>query len=339
MESPGKIPDGREGAADTGMIAAESEIESVYDTVAPIAPCYRRGAVLQAVSTSGGVKEPIVRDAFQAHELGLELLKQTGAIDKAVAEVIRATGKALGVPVASLKLIKGPVRSRFAPGLILDFPSHEFKLGSLFVRERTCVTVCYNQAASKIWIRFVGRNGGGEAISEMQLVSYFRFCEQAARNGIEAVRAIYFDKFKAQLGRKSVAFEELGEIDFIGLDTECLHFDDLLYSDSVGIVADASQISPERRSIFASFFRDRLGSFFPGRFKDSDINGISEHKVSAFRSEFAYRALYHGVFRDDSVTFLVLSEPGNPVPNPYYERESGALTVISELAARAMTKF
>src|ERR1051325_8468717 len=339
MDSPGEILGGRGEAADSRMIAtAESKLDSAYDTVAPISPCFRRGAVLQAVDAAEDDREPISRNAFQARELGLALVDQAPAIDKAVAETIRISAKELGIRTGAIKLRRAPVRSRFAPGLILDFPQHEFRLGSLPVRERTCVTVCYNQAASKIWIRFVVGEGDAK-ISPSQLADFFQFSDAASRAGIDRVRAIYFDLFRKQIGRKAVEFDELGEIDFVGLDTDCLQFGDYLYIDEVGIVADSDEISPERREVFVSFFQQHLSALFPEKFRENEIRKISEDRVSAFRSEFAYRALYHGIFRERAVTFLVMSEPGGNVPDDFYGGASGALTVISELAARALKEF
>jgi hypothetical protein len=341
MESPGKIPGGREGAAETGMIAAaETEVECVYDTVAPLAPCYRRGAVIQGVIPSGRNKGPITLDAFQARSLGRALVEDAAAIDKVVTEAIRAVAKSLKIAIGPVKLIRDNVKSRFAPGLILDFPAHEFRIGSLVVRERTCVTVCYNRSASKIWVRFVAVGDDNAKFSLPQLADFFRFCEQASRAGIDAMRALYFEKFKAEVGLKTTpAFEEIGQIDFLGIDTDHLQFGEFMYTDDIGIVADASEIPIDKRHIFVEFFRENLVTLFPGRFEPNEIKGIAPSKVAVFRSEFSYRAIYHGIFRDTAVTFLVMSEPGRNVPNAVYKRESGALTVISELAARATRQF
>lgn len=327
------------GAASADVVAEEAISEDVYDVVSPLTPCYRRGVVLQAVAISGDSRRAIRRDAFQARQLGLALVKREGDICAGVRSAIESAGTKLGIEVSSLHLRDHEVMSRFAPGLILDFPSHEFRLGRLTVRERSCVTVCYNEAASKVWTRFIISNLEGETVSSAELASFYSFCDAASTAARANIGRIYLSEFREQYqGSSRIEFEEIGSVEFVGIDTDLIQFDQFVSADGVGPILGSNRIPERDKEIFVRFFQSNLELFFPKRFKRAEISAIASDAITVFRSDFEYRALYHGIFREKTVTFLVLSEPGRAV-EAYDHRESGALTVISELAARAVGGF
>jgi hypothetical protein len=312
---------------------------ALFETIAPTTPCYRRGVVLQALSTSQAGRRPIHRNAFQARELGMSLVGRKDDIDAGVRDALKAASEKLKIRCHSVKLLDDDVMSRFAPGLILDFPAHEFQLGRLVVRERTCVTVCYNEAASKIWVRFIVSNVEGSKINAADLSRFFRFCNEASRIARERTEAIYLEEFRSNYpGRNQVEFEELGAVDFIGVDTLALEFDEFLNTDEIGPVMGSDRIPADKQDLFSSFYLENIDSFMPKRFTKEEKSCISRGYIAAFRSEFEYRALYHGIFREKDVTFLVMGEPGQYV-EAFKRPESGALTIISELAARAVGNF
>ncbi len=310
-----------------------------FETVAPTTPCYRRGVVLQALSTSSAGRRPIRRDAFQARSLGLALVQRKDDIDAGIREALRVASGALRMRAHSIGLIDNDVMSRFAPGLILDFPGHEFHLGRLVVKERTCVTVCYNEAASKIWTRFIISDVEGSPLSSADLSRFFRFCDEASRIARVRTEEIYLEEFRSHYkGSNPVEFEEIGSLDFVGVDTRVLEFDEFVDTDDIGPVMGADRIPTDRQDLFSQFFGDNIEAFLPRRFTQKEKSQISRGNIAVFRSEFEYRALYHGIFRPKAVTFLVMSEPGQHV-EAFGRPESGALTIISELAARAVGKF
>ncbi len=327
------------GAASADLVAEEATPEDIYDAVSPLTPCYRRGVVLQAVAVSGESRRAIRRDAFQARQLGLALVEREGDIRSAVSSAIESAGATLGIEVGSLHLLDHEVMSRFAPGLILDFPAHEFRLGRLTVRERSCVTVCYNEAASKVWTRFIISNVKGGPVSSAELATFFRFCDVASATARTNIERIYLAEFREQYqGSSRIEFEELGSVEFVGIDTDLIQFDQFVNAEGVGPILGSDNIPEKDKQLFVTFFRSNLELFFPRRFKRAEISAIASDAITVFRSDFEYRALYHGIFREKAVTFLVLSEPGVAV-KAYDRRESGALTVISELAARAVGGF
>lgn len=312
---------------------------SLFDTVSPTTPCYRRGVVLQALSRSQAGQRPIHRNAFQARQLGMSLVERKDDIDAGVRDALKIASENLKIRCHSVKLLDDDVMSRFAPGLILDFPAHEFQLGRLVVRERTCVTVCYNEAASKIWVRFIVSDVEGSKLNAADLSRFFRFCDEASQIARARTEAVYLEEFRSHYpGRNQVEFQEIGAVDFIGVDTLAMEFDEFLNTDEIGPVMGSDRIPEDRQELFSRFYAENIDSFMPKRFTRAEKSRISQGYIAAFRSEFEYRALYHGIFREKEVTFLVMAEPGQYV-EAFKRPESGALTIISELAARAVGNF
>jgi hypothetical protein len=326
------------GAISADVDAEEASICDVYEIVAPLTPCYRRGVVLQAVSLDRDKRTILKRNAFEARELGLALAGLAKHIDAAITAGILAAARKVGIKLDSVTLDKEPVRSRFAPGLILDFAGHKIQIGRVTIQERTCVTVCYNESASKIWTRFIVSDVAGGRVTQEEAIQAFRFFAVAAREAMSRMSQIYLRAFIGQHSKVSnVVFETVGEIDFLGVDTKAFAFH-YAASDSVGPIMSSSDIPDRDKDIFCLYYRELVSAAFPRRIGVQEKQEISPECVSLFRSEFGYCALYHGIFRADSVTFLVMGEPGEMVAE-YGRPESGTLTVTAELAAMAVKKF
>src|SRR5206468_3683218 len=110
-----------------------------YRSLKPLTPSYRYGAVLKAVAISSTHKRALRRDAYQARALGMALVDRKAEIEDAVTSAILSAAAEVGRDVTAIQHLDTEVMSRFAPGLILDFPAHHFTLGSLRIRERSCV--------------------------------------------------------------------------------------------------------------------------------------------------------------------------------------------------------
>jgi hypothetical protein len=178
----------------------------------------------------------------------------------------------------------------------------------------------------------------GHLATEEEANTAYRFFQAASREAITRVSQIYLKEFIRQHKKaEGISFERVGEIDFLGVDTKTFDFG-YAASDSFGPIMGSSGIPDIDKDIFCRFYRNLISAAFPRRFGAEEKQEIAPGCVSLFRSEFGYCALYHGIFRPDSVTFLVMGEPGEMVAE-YKRPESGTLTVTAELAAMAVKKF
>lgn len=111
------------------------------------------------------------------------------------------------------------VRSRFAPGLILDLPEINFDSSLGMISIRSCITVCSNGSRSKIWTRFVTADGGKVALSEQDLALFGEAAREICTDINAAIRRLYEFDFDKAAGI-SAKLEPFGNIHLFTVDCE-----------------------------------------------------------------------------------------------------------------------
>jgi len=324
----------KRGRAPSARLADSSLSRSVSNArIEESSPCFRRGVILQANAIySDGRHRAIRRNALQAQKLGRLLVSHTDLFLDKIRGAILQGAKKSGILCGDFERQSDLVRSRFAPGLILDFPSHCFTIGKLRVHERTCITVCYDDSASKVWTRFILSHKPDEPITLDDLILFFNFCDKASSFILKSVPELYLELFRqenASRRKHEIAFDRLGGVEFIGVDSPVI---------TPNLDTNFNSVSKDEARNFFDFYRCLVSKGSIRGYSTVLEQDIDLDMISDFESEFGYRAIFHGIFEQDWAGFLVMSENGRfNRDESFYE--SGALTAISELATLAARNF
>jgi hypothetical protein len=313
--------------------------QTLYDT-----PVFRRGLVVRAVRTVNQEREPVRRNAAEAQQLGqliaASLDGYLSAINAAFKDIAQKRTVELKPPS---ELTDQITRARYAPGLIIDFPAHEATIGDFTIRERTCITVCQDDDASKIWTRLLLVEPGGTAVTSERAGAFFKLCDELADEIISRIRDKYLTNFLAQQINntgQSIAFDDIGVLDFFGCDISSLH---LTNED-----ADRAQYSEAQRQnhieLLKRQFSPIVHSIFnePSTMKNFNLSTSSD--IMYCYGGSPKPVLYVALFEPRRAVFLVLSEPGDartisaPKKSDIY-RPSGALSAMSTLASAVGREF
>lgn len=179
---------------------------------------YRQGMIVSA--KAGEADADARRSVAEARAIGLAIINQGDAYLEAIKSCI---SECLPPELAGNISIKesDTVRSRFDPGLILDFQKLAVttKFGELSAR--TCLTVCSNEMQSKIWTRIVFRpdnqvleNGG---LSTDQLGLLYSASDRIAAKTNEAIRNLYEADFKSVVGN-NISLKSSGILHVFAVD-------------------------------------------------------------------------------------------------------------------------
>jgi hypothetical protein len=207
-------------------IKAKKSLSGGVDLTHFDTPSLRRGVLLQArVTRPGKPSEIVSRSAREARELGLLICEHGERYNAATERAIAKACDDAGAKFHQFSLMRDEfIRSRYAPGLILDFPSFSFMIDDFKILGRSCLTICFNNSASKIWARLVLSEVVGQKDAKVtwpKARRYFGIGSAICENVIGRIRALYLRDFKSTLeDSKSirVEFKKLGNLTFLGID-------------------------------------------------------------------------------------------------------------------------
>ncbi|MEM6477816.1 MAG: hypothetical protein AAF647_02095 [Pseudomonadota bacterium] len=177
---------------------------------------YRLGRVVSAHESS--TDEKIHASVSQAWKIGERIILKRKNYEAAILDSLRSAGEGDDtVIVEDMKFTEGDrIRSRFAPGLIVDFPQVE--LGSDFgaITVRTCLTVCSEKRESKLWSRatthFQDQHFSTDWISKFK-----ESAKRLATHLNNSVSTLYQQEFDEVLGRET-EFKVAGNLHLMAVD-------------------------------------------------------------------------------------------------------------------------
>jgi len=306
-------------------------------------PSLRRGVLLQAkVKRAGKPPEIVSRSAREARELGL-LICEHGDNYNAATE--RAIGKACsraGAKFHQFSLMRDEfIRSRYAPGLILDFPSFSFMIDDFKILGRSCLTICFNNSASKIWARLVLSEVTGKADAKItwpEARRYFKIGSEICDNIIINIRSLYLRDFKSTLDdskNAKVEFKRLGNLTFFGIDEPL----QLVESAIGGARNPAGRRAPSEMATL----RKKLTSLVSLGPKGEDPP--REPKIRVYQRSLGPAAMFLGNVGDNSATIAIASAPRTVLteqarpPKVDRSKPSSSLAVSKDMAHHIASKF
>jgi hypothetical protein len=305
-------------------------------------PVFRRGLIVRAVRNRDGERVPVRRNAAEALQLGQLIADSLDSYLKVIPEAFNSVARRRSLTLKPpAELPNQTTRARYAPGLIIDFPAHEATIGDFTIRERTCITVCQEEDASKIWTRLLLFDGDGRPVDEEQANSFFKLSDALSQAILRRVRALYRTAFLAQqeeTNRNSLDFEDVGRLDFYGTDIPDL-----------GLTAEEAELSRygagrlEDAILLRRQFRPLMSSITGRKATLAELDNLAV-KDLMYCAEGITPVLYTILFEPKRAIFLVLSEPGDSsaVPAPKragIRRPSGALWAMRTLATEVGREF
>ncbi len=186
------------------------------------AASYRLGTVVSARDKSD---VNAVSSVEQARLIGMSIVNNAADYVDQTVDCISGYGQSAETVAAQLQIggirksDSAKVRSRFAPGLILDLPSVSFDSTLGHISVRSCITVCSNGARSKVWTRFVTKNNGADNLSEHDLTVFGMAAEVICAKVNEAVRVLYQRDFR-KVAQVETNLEPFGHIHLFTVDCE-----------------------------------------------------------------------------------------------------------------------
>lgn len=300
-------------------------------------PVLRRGLVVRAVSDApGGEKATIRRTAEEAQELGRRISDSLQDYMDAITRGIVASAEQMSVSCDVPREVAHQVaRARYAPGLIIDFPQHETTIDGLHVRERTCITICQFEDASKIWTRLLLRGAERKPADEERTRRFFEVANTVSQRVIEEVRAVYERHFREQpsAARADAKFEDVGRLDFYGFDQRGLKLPASLSGDQ----ADATYVDLLKRR-----FSPLADSITSSKETKVRLASLTPRDLRYCAGAASKPSLFSVLFEPHRAIFLVLSVAGAAADNlatSDVARPSGALTAMRSLATRVGRQF
>ena len=206
-----------------------SDAENLEPEVFYTSAAYRRGLVVDAKTDTGS---PVQSDIYKAREIGREIHGSSDRYLSAIYEGLQfATESFLdnhGLNRSSYNIdtrTEEYIAARFAPGLIIDFPKFDVTLNAgelkyLNLSSRCCVTVCSDDARSKIWTRVVIKKMESQHyLSLEQLKKFQQLAEGISTKLNEIVRAQYQIDMSTTLSMP-IRLEALGTLHVFAADCQ-----------------------------------------------------------------------------------------------------------------------
>lgn len=314
-------------------------------------PSLRRGILLQARVKRPGERKYTSesRTAREARELGLLICSNFSEYRAAsVLAIGKACGRA-GSKFDNFEMGESEfIRSKYAPGLILDFPRFSFTLDEYKILGRCCLTICFNDSASKIWSRLVLSRRGEDApamVPIREAIGYFRTGAAICDGLIAAIRRLYLRDFKTSLNCGSdvrAEFKKVGNLTFLGIDEPL----EVIESAIAGIrtaapspaQSEAKQLSKKLASLVNFDAEEKHGK------PPATVGGGDAMKVRIYQPIAGPTGMFLSKFGDTSATIAIASArpqlpPGLPRNELDLSRPSSSLAVSKDLASRAASRF
>ncbi|HEX5183136.1 MAG TPA: hypothetical protein VFW19_08290 [Allosphingosinicella sp.] len=326
--------------------AAKQRLLGAVDLTHFDTPSLRRGILLQALKRNPGQTgfEPISRSAREARELGLLICSRFEDYQEATKRAVATGCEKAGVPFIGFEVSeKEFVRSRYAPGLILDFPSFAFRIGEYRVMGRCCLTVCFNNSASKIWARIVLSQAGGNIpamVSFAEARRYFRSGSAICKSLIANTRRLYLRDFKDSLGAEPgthVRFKRKGDLTFLGIDEPLEVIE--------AAIDGAKQRGRRTAARETNELKDKLASLVNVLVENvaapSDNNYSrpgGKTGVHVYEPDTGPTGMYLSKIATDSVTLAVASAQSDSTRRDSF-RPSSSLAVTKDMASRLAARF
>jgi hypothetical protein len=324
-----------------GLVGAPDLIDP-YSTLA-----IRRGLLLRAMtgSAADGKAKAVSRTLSDATKLGLQIYENFGAYAEEIESSVRSSLEANGLKCDEFEIhSRDWMRSKYAPGLILDFPRFKFGLGPYKVTGRCCVTICFADSVSKIWSRLVLEDQQQLLVGNNPKVArYFHIGSEMCSDLNEKVQGLYLADFQASIGRQSERhtwFEKVGSLDYFGLDEE-----PELIRIVTSIVEGQSMVDDDQISTLKEHlaFLARASGVPAGEGRSERLARVLK-RLHPYTGEEGQQALFAADVQDSSASFFLASARLDPFDAEQQERlgrarNSSALDSIQELATMLATKF
>ena len=268
------------------------------------AAAFRKGRIVSAIrsSTAGSeAPEKITRNVAEARILGRKINARLDSYRQAQRD-----------SMISLEEEKRPsdvmdygeektIRARFAPGLILDFPSQRIKVGPFELINRTCLTVCLKERQSKIWARFVVDRidkKGASDMSEQQIKQFQVYSDALADACISGIQAEYERDFSEAFGEPVKI--RLGEtLVFLSVDGEYHDSGNKIRAATGALQTSTGRIDVIEDSDLAASLRAVTRAVMPEL-------GTDQTKSSEFKVSEKATLLPHVTSQGTSTIFVVL---------------------------------
>lgn len=317
------------------------------ENAAFICPVFRRGQIIQAWTTdrTTNAEVPLRRSAEQAFALGKlvasELDSYYAAIESAVSKYVKKSNREL----TSFKIVEKPdgnnTSLKFAPGMIIDFPEHDFVIDGITFRERSCITVCRDTEPSKVWTRFVFISNRTGEVSTNNAKKFYTIGQELSSQILNNISRVYLKNFNRMLqefNESSARFKKIAELDFYGFDNR-----------EIGnLIKDGDEEQKLRLSEWISVNCKNVLPFEPKTKLGRDIlkAKFNAVKVSTGEDEYESTYAYFLNYTENRAVFLVAGEPNKKLQHEMDSQKlnkgygvSQSLTVINDLANRIAGQF
>lgn len=307
----------------------------------------RRGILLRAMArhSSDDIFVGATRSLSEATQLGLKIYDNFDAYSERMQSIVESFLDDKDVKYGKFSISrKEEMRSKYAPGLILDFPRFELSLGPYHVTGRCCITICFADSVSKVWSRLIMEDLDNKLIDqEDEIARYLHIGSEICGKLNDEVQKLYFADFDAHTKRSDeveLSFDRVGSLDYYGLDEE-----PELIEGVTNIVEGDPQIDDRQISKLKKHL-----TFLAHATKSPSDDAEKRHlarivnDLHAFTGEQGQQALFAADVEESAVSFFVASgrlAPFSPKMQQQYNRarNSSALDTIQELATLLATKF
>lgn len=306
----------------------------------------RRGLLLRAIETKPGAKKgrPVSRTLREATQLGLRIFENFENYSTEIKVVVRQVAEKYGLNPGTIAVSSREwMRSKYAPGLILDFPAFSFKLGPYSVTGRSCVTICFADSVSKIWTRLILNESVQGVPNREDAGRNFQIGAEICAEINRQLQKMYLDDFRHTIDLHpgaEISFNLVGSLDYYGIDEE---------PDIINEVTDIVENHHDVEGAGVSLIKDHI-AFLSNVAKGERGGNVDADRqfrsgeLFPFVNEAGKQALFAADIADTSASFYITAARharlnGKARKELRRERDSSALDTITELAILLATRF
>lgn len=206
------------------------------------------------------------------------------------------------------------LRSRFAPGLILDFPEIDLTSGEFRAGLRCCLTVCTGDVRSKIWTRFVSKSQNmADLLNGDAAASFYILANTLCSNVNDAIQSLYQEEFN-KIEDREINLTRIGTINIFGLDSGYVELSnniDMMYDDLIW--GDGEETEVVNQTVAHAFHEavtcTKIG--FDGLSNDGPdrIDLTQETKLYPFKGRNGAQALFLAQTKEREGNFVGIISP------------------------------
>lgn len=178
-----------------------------------IAPTFRHGKFIRK---SQGLDNVSIKDALSIAET------INASLDKYSQGMICELRNHVGdhSRFRDIKITKAQVTGRYAPGIIIDFPTFEITTKAFKLEARLCLTVCLEDNSSKVWcrIRLLDWPGSTDLTLE-QIKAFYDYCEVISEHSLKLLIRNYQEDFQEGTKSETILAED-GNVRIFTIDID-----------------------------------------------------------------------------------------------------------------------